>query len=54
MSVFNPSDWYYFVAGDQSRVFATARGIYVPLTDAAYLAWMAQFKRKPALMILRV
>ena len=44
MSVFNPSDWYYFVAGDQSRVFATARGIYVPLTDAAYLAWMAQFK----------
>lgn len=38
---FNPSDWYWIVAGSTSQVYSSARNIYVPLTDTDYLAWLA-------------
>jgi hypothetical protein len=42
MSIYDPANWYYLVGSDQSQVFATARAIYVPLSDPAYVAWLAQ------------
>lgn len=34
-----PEDWYWIVAGDQTRVWSSARGTYVPIDDETYLAW---------------
>lgn len=42
MSIYDPANWYFVVGSDQSQVFATARAIYVPLNDSAYVAWLAQ------------
>lgn len=37
---FNSRDWYWFVGGDTSKVYSSARNIYVdPATDMAYVAW---------------
>jgi hypothetical protein len=41
MKLYNPSNWYWIVAGDESRVFSSAIGNYVPADDATYLAWLA-------------
>ena len=41
LPTFDPSNWYWFVGGDENRVFSSAAGDYVPLTDPAYLAWRA-------------
>jgi hypothetical protein len=41
MKNYNPSNWYWIVAGDESRVFSSATGNYVPATDPTYLAWRA-------------
>jgi hypothetical protein len=38
---YNPLDWYWIVAGDESRVFSSKTGDYVQLGDAAYVAWLA-------------
>ena len=35
------ADAYWFVAGDTTRVWSSARAAYVPVTDPAYLAWLA-------------
>jgi hypothetical protein len=35
------SDWYWIVAGDESRVFSSKVGNYVPVSDATYQAWLA-------------
>jgi hypothetical protein len=34
-------DAYWFVAGDTTQVWSSARVAYVPTTDTAYLAWLA-------------
>ena len=34
-------DAYWFVAGDTTKVWSSARVAYVPTTDAAYQAWLA-------------
>lgn len=52
MNVYNVADWYWFVDGhgphltngrDRHQtvgtVYSSARGEYVPITDARYLAW---------------
>ena len=39
--VFNPSDWYWIVGGDGTRVFSSARGDYFAASDATYAAWAA-------------
>lgn len=41
MSIFNPLDWYWIVGGDQTQVYSSARGIFVPVADPTYVAWLA-------------
>lgn len=38
---YNPHNWFWFVAGDQTRVYASALGDYISVTDPTYLAWLA-------------
>ena len=47
-SSFNPQDWYWSVAGDAANVYSSARNIYVPISDAAYVAWQAATGITPA------
>jgi len=32
--------WYWIVAGDQTRVYASARQAYVPVDDPTYTEWL--------------
>jgi hypothetical protein len=41
MKPFNVRNWYWIVAGDESRVCSSAAGDYVLPTNAAYVAWRA-------------
>jgi hypothetical protein len=41
MSAYNPANWYWIVAGSASQVWSSASCSYVPITDAAYTAWLA-------------
>lgn len=41
MKTYDPKNWYWIVAGDESRVFSSAVGNYVPADDSTYLAWSA-------------
>jgi hypothetical protein len=38
---YNPSNWYWIVAGSTTQVWASARCQYVPVADATYVAWLA-------------
>ena len=38
---YRPSDWYWFIGGDTSNVWSSARAMLVPATDADYVAWLA-------------
>jgi hypothetical protein len=38
---FNPSDWYWRVAGSTTQVYSSKVGNYVPVDNATYLAWAA-------------
>jgi hypothetical protein len=42
MSSYDPSKWYWIVAGDEMRVWSSAAVAYVPATDAGYTAWLAE------------
>ena len=37
--MFNPRDWYWYVGGDTTKVYSSARNIYVPPNDTAFLTW---------------
>lgn len=41
MMEYNPADHYWIVAGDASRVWATAATAYVTVGDPAHIAWLA-------------
>lgn len=41
MMDYTPSNWYWIVAGDESRVYSSKAGDYVALSDAGYVAWIA-------------
>lgn len=41
MSDYNPSNWYWIVAGSDTQVFSSASGDYVLVSDASYQAWLA-------------
>lgn len=41
MLPYTPSNWYWIVAGDETKVFSSAAGDYVPLDSPAYVAWLA-------------
>jgi hypothetical protein len=39
---FNSSDWYWFVGGDQTKVYSSKRNVYVdPIMDSDYQLWAA-------------
>jgi hypothetical protein len=38
--MFDPKDWYWFVAGDSANVYSSARNIYVPTSDSNYATWL--------------
>jgi hypothetical protein len=37
---YDPRRWYWFVGGDNSKVYSSAVGDYVPLSDPKYVAWL--------------
>ena len=39
--MYNPTNWYWAVAGNASVVWSSASLGYVPTTDATYTAWLA-------------
>jgi hypothetical protein len=45
MKIYDPRNWYWIVAGDETRVFSSATGNYVPANDATYIAWLADGTR---------
>ena len=45
----NPNDWYFAIGGDQTQVFHSGRGVFVPAADAAFIAWMSVGKTATAL-----
>jgi hypothetical protein len=45
MPSYNPSNWYWVVAGSTMQVWSSARVKYVPTTDATYVAWLAAGNR---------
>jgi hypothetical protein len=44
---YTPQNWYWRVGGDQNRVWSSAAGGYVPLTDLAFQAWLDLHERGP-------
>lgn len=41
MKDFNPRDWYWIVAGDETRAFSSAARAYVNANNATFTAWKA-------------
>ena len=41
MRTYDPSNWYWIVGGNETQVFSSAVGNYVPANDAAFVAWQA-------------
>lgn len=37
---YDPANHYWFVSGDETKVFSSALGDYVPVDDARYEAWV--------------
>ena len=40
--VYSPSNWYWRVGGDNTQVYSSANGDFVPVNDATYQAWTAR------------
>jgi len=38
---FNANDWYWFIGADQTRLWSSKAGAYVPVDDLTFLAWKA-------------
>lgn len=36
------TDWYWIVAGEAEQVFSSKTGNYVPISNAAFRAWLGQ------------
>ncbi len=41
MKLYDPTNWYWVVGGDQTKVFSSAVGDYVPVSDATYVSWLS-------------
>lgn len=39
---YDPYDWYWIVAGDETKVYSSASGNYVQAADAGYVSWLAR------------
>jgi hypothetical protein len=40
--IYNPSDWYWAVGGDPTQVYSSARGVFVSIADAQFVAWKSK------------
>ena len=40
-SPYDPRNWYWIVAGDETKAYSSAAGDYVPAADTTYRAWIA-------------
>ena len=38
---YDVNNWYWFVEGDETKVYSSASGDYVPVSDATYTEWAA-------------
>lgn len=38
---YNPFDWYWIVADSSTQVFSSKTGNYLPVSNPAYVAWLA-------------
>lgn len=38
---YDPANHYWIVAGDESQVYSSVAGDFVPVNNAAYVAWLA-------------
>ena len=47
MSKFNANDWYWFVGGNTTQAYSSARNIYVPTSDSAYVSWTQSNSANP-------
>jgi hypothetical protein len=45
MKSYDPQNWYWIVAGDETRAFSSASGDYVPAANATYQAWLSDGTR---------
>lgn len=41
MSEYTPSNWYWYVAGDQSQAYSSVIGDFVQASDPTFQAWIA-------------
>lgn len=41
MKTFDPTNWYWYVGGDQTKAFSSASGNYVASNDATFQAWLS-------------
>jgi hypothetical protein len=42
LKAYDPTDWYWVIGGPTvDCVYSSKRGKYVPIDDAAYIAWCA-------------
>jgi hypothetical protein len=41
MIYYNPVDWYWIIAGDETQVYSSARAAMVQAADEVYRAWLA-------------
>lgn len=41
MKDYNPHNWYWIVGGDETKVFSSASGDYVPANNPTFVAWKA-------------
>jgi hypothetical protein len=46
---YNPTNWYWAVAGSTTQVFSSASGTYVPVSDPTYVNWLAVYNMPTAI-----
>lgn len=37
---YTPNDWYWIVAGDETRIYSSSKLAMLPATDSAYVSWL--------------
>lgn len=40
LAPYNPADWYWFVGGDATQVFSSARNAFVLVSDSQFATWV--------------
>lgn len=45
MPTYSPRDWYWIVADDETQVFSSRVGDFVPISNADYVAWRTDGSR---------